>query len=99
MGNTGRRGNLALNFLGFKKSETDKVSKVLLDTIVLRAHRSVFEYPRWQHVLKALGLKPATLKLPAHDTILPKIGELERHTTGEGEEHERLKLFLAQSHS
>jgi hypothetical protein len=95
--NTGRPGNLALDFLGLKKSEADKLPKVLLDTIVLRAHRSIFEYSQWQHVLKALGLKPVTLKLPASETILPKIGEIERHPNGEGEEHERLKLFLAQN--
>ncbi len=94
---TGRPGNLALNFLGIKKSEADKMSKALLDTIVLRAHQSIFEYPRWQHVLRALALKPVTLKLPPPETILPKIGELERRSTGEGEEHERLKLFLAQN--
>jgi hypothetical protein len=94
---TGRPGNLALNFLGFKKSETDKMSKAFLDTIVQRAHQTIFEYPLWQHILKALGLKPVTLKLPAPETILPKIGELEGHAGGEGEEHETLKLFLAQN--
>ena len=73
------------------------MSKALLDTIVWRAHQNIFEYPRWQHVLKAFGLEPVTLKLPAPESILPKIRELERHTTGEGEEHERLKLFLAQN--
>jgi len=93
---TGRPGNLGLNFLGYKKSETDKMSKALLDTVVSRAHQNIFEYPRWQHVLKALGLKPVTLKLPTPESILPKIRELERHSTGEGAEHERLKLFLAQ---
>ena len=81
---TGRPGNLGLNFLGYKKSETDKMSKALLDTIVSRAHQNIFEYPRWQHVLKAFGLEPVTLKLPAPESILPKIRELERHTTGEG---------------
>jgi hypothetical protein len=94
---TGRPGNLGLNFLGYKKSETDKMSKALLDTIVSSAHQNIFEYPRWQYVLKALGLKPVTLKLPAPESILPKIRELERHTTGEGEEHQRLKLFLARN--
>jgi hypothetical protein len=94
---TGRPGNLGLNFLGYKKSETDKMSKALLDTIVLRAHRTVFEYPHWQLVLRALGLKPVTLNLPAPETILPKIGELEQHPTGEGDEHEKLKLFLAEN--
>lgn len=72
------------------------MSKALLDTIVFRAHKSIFEYPSWPHVLKALGLKPVTLQLAAPETILPKIAELERHS-GEGEEHERLKLFLAQN--
>lgn len=94
---TGRPGNLGLNFLGYKKSETDKMSDALLDTIVSRAHQNIFEYPRWQHVLKAFGLKPVTLKLPAPESILPKIWDLEQHATGEGEEHERLKLFLAQN--
>jgi len=94
---TDRPGNLGLKSLGYKKSETDKMSKALLDTIVSRAHQNIFEYPRWQHVLKAFGLKPVTLKLPAPESILPKIRQLERHTTGEGEEHERLKLFLAQN--
>ena len=74
---TGRPGNLALNFLGLKKSETDKMSKALLDTVVLRAHQSVFAYQHWQYVLKALGLKPATLELPPPETLLPKIAELE----------------------
>jgi hypothetical protein len=94
--NTGRPGNLALNFLGFKKSETDKMSKALLDTIVMRAHKSIFDYPRWQRVLRVLGLKPVTLKLPAAESILPKIEELERRSLGEGDEHERLKFFLAE---
>ena len=94
---TGRPGNLALNFLGFKKSETDKMSKALLDTVVLRAHQSVFAYQHWQYVLKALGLKPATLELPPPETLLPKIGELEGHPKGEGEEHEKLKLYLARN--
>ncbi len=94
---TGRPGNLGLNFLGYKKSETDKMSKAYLNTIVSNAHQNVFDYPRWQHVLKAFGLKPVTLKLPAPESILPKIRELERHSTREGEEHERLKLFLAQN--
>jgi hypothetical protein len=94
---TGRPGNLGLNFLGYKKSEIDKMSEALLDTIISRAHQNIFEYPRWQHVLKAFGLKPVTLKLPAPESILPKIWELEQHATGEGEEHERLKLFLAQN--
>lgn len=94
---TGRPGNLALNFLGLKKSETDKMSKALLDTVVLRAHQSVFAYQHWQYVLKALGLKPATLELPSPETLLPKIGELEGHPKGEGEEHEKLKLYLARN--
>ena len=93
---TGRPGNLGLNFLGYKKSETDKMSEALLDTIVSRAHQNIFEYPRWQHVLQAFGLKPVTLKLPAPESILPKILELEQHATGEGEEHERLKVIFAQ---
>jgi hypothetical protein len=94
---TGRPGNLALNVLGLKKSETDKMSKALLDTVVLRAHQSVFAYQHWQYVLKALGLKPATLKLPAPETLLSKIGELEGHHKGEGKEHETLKLYVAQN--
>jgi hypothetical protein len=40
---TGRPGNLGLNFLGYKKSETDKMSEALLDTIVSRSH--VFPTP------------------------------------------------------
>lgn len=94
---SGRPGNLALTFLGFKKSDTDKMSKQQLDAIVSAARQKIFEYQRWHHVLKALGLKPVTLELPAPESILPKIRELERHSTREGEEHERLKLFLAQN--
>ena len=80
---TGRPGNLALNFLGFNKSQTDKMSKLQLDTIVSAAHQKIFEYPRWHHVLKAFGLKPITLKLPAPDSVLPKIKQLEQHPGGE----------------
>jgi hypothetical protein len=94
---TGRPGNLGLNFLGFKKSETDKMSSALLNTIVSDAHRRIFAYPNWRYVLKALGLKPLTLKLPAPESVLPKIRQLERHSAGEGDEHKRLKLFLAQN--
>jgi hypothetical protein len=94
---TGRPGVLALDFFDIKKSEKNKMSKSLLDRLISSARQDVFEYQRWQHVLKALGLKPVTLKLPAPESILPKIRELERHSTGEGKEHERLKLFLAQN--
>jgi hypothetical protein len=94
---TGRPGNLALNFLGLKKSEADKMSKALLDTVVLRAHQRVFAYQHWQHVLKAFGLKPVTLELPAPETLLPKIGELEGLPKGEGAEHKELKLYLARN--
>jgi hypothetical protein len=94
---TGRPGTLALNFLDIKKSEKNKMSKSLLDRLISIARQDIFEYPRWQHVLKALGLKPVTLKLPAPESILQEIRELERHSTGEGEEHKRLKLFLAQN--
>jgi len=94
---TGRPGNLALNFLGFNKSQTDKMSKLQLDAIVSAAHQKIFEYDRWHHVLKAFGLKPITLQLPAPDKVLPKIKQLEQHSTGEGEEHERLKLYLAEN--
>ena len=93
---TGRPGNLALNFLGYKKSETDKMSDAFLDTVVLHAHEKVYRFQRWQEVLKALGLKPVTLKLPPPEAILPKIGELEGYPKGEGREHERLKIFLSQ---
>jgi hypothetical protein len=94
---TGRPGILALDFLDIKKSEKNKMPNSLLDRLISIARQDVFEYPRWQHVLKALGLKPVTLKLPAPESILQKIRELERHSTGEGEEHKRLKLFLAQN--
>lgn len=94
---TGRPGNLALNFLGFNKSQTDKMSKLQLDTIVSAAHQKIFEYPRWHHVLKTFDLKPITLKLPAPESVLLKIKQIEQHSTGEGEEHERLKAFLAEN--
>lgn len=94
---TGRPGNLALGFLGFKRSETDKMSKLQLDTVVSAAHQKIFEYPHWNLVLRALNLKPLTLKLPAARNILPKISQLEKHSAGEGKEHKRLKLFLAEN--
>jgi hypothetical protein len=94
---TGRPGNLALSFLGIRKSLADRMSEQELNSAVRVAHEVIFSYPRWRHVLKALGLKPVTLKLPDPESILPKIRHLERRSTGEGEEHERLKLFLAQN--
>ncbi len=94
---TGRPGNLALNFLGFKKSETDKMSKQQLDSLVLAAHQEIFGYQRWHDVLKALGLKPLTLKLPATKNVLAEIQEIERRSSAEGDDHKRLKLFLARN--
>jgi len=94
---TRRPGNLALNFLGFKKTETDRMSKQKLDSLVLAAHHKIFAYERWHDVLTALDLKPVTLKLPAHENVLSEIRRNERRASGEGEEHEKLKSFLAQN--
>lgn len=38
-----------------------------------------------------------TLELPAPETLLPKIGELEGLPKGEGAEHKKLKLYLARN--
>jgi len=94
---TGRPGNLALGFVGFTKAETDRMNKQQLDTIVCAAHQRIFEYRKWPHVLKALGLRPVTLNLPNPRNILPMINNIARRTTGEGEEHENLKLFLVEN--
>jgi hypothetical protein len=94
---TGRPGNLALEFLGFKRTQTAKMSKQQLDSLVLAAHQRIFSFERWHDVLKALGLKPLELSLPATASVLPKIQEIDRRSTGEGEEHRRLKLFLARN--
>jgi len=94
---TGRPGNLALGFLGFPKAKTDRMTKQQLDTIVSATHGRSFKYRRWPYVLKALGLKPVPLKLPPPESILPKISEIERRARGEGEDHKRLKLFLAEN--
>ena len=82
---TGRPGTLALDFLDIKNSEKNKMSKSLLDRLISIARQDVFDYPRWPQVLKVLGLKPVTLNLPAPESILPKIRELERHSIGEGQ--------------
>ena len=39
----------------------------------------------------------STLELPAPETLLPKIGELEGLPKGEGAEHQKLKLYLARN--
>ena len=94
---TGRPGNLSLGFLGVRKSVADAMSKSELNLLVRGAHQTVFDYPSWQEVLRTLGLRTRTLNLPPSGSILSKIREIERHRTGEGEEHKRLKLFLAEN--
>jgi len=94
---TGRPGNAGLGFLGFTPAQTSGMSKQQLDSLVLAAHQRIFSFGRWQEVLNALGLKPLALKLPAADSLLPMIEEIERRSAGEGEDHRRLKLFLAQN--
>jgi hypothetical protein len=92
---TGRPGNLALGFLGFPKAKTDAMTKQQLDAIVSVAWEKSFRYRKWPHVLRSLGLKPVRLGLAPPENVLPKISEIERRATGEGEEHKRLKLFLS----
>ena len=94
---TGRPGNLSLSFLEVRKSVADTMSKSTLDLLVRGAHQKVFDYTRWQEVLSMLNLQPSTLNLPTSAEVLPEIGEIEQHHRGEGEEHERLKLFLAEN--
>jgi hypothetical protein len=94
---TRRPGNLSLSFLGARKSVADAMSKSELNLLVRGAHQTVFDYPRWQEVLRTLGLQSPALNLPPPGSILPKIREIEQHGTGEGEEHRRLKLFLAEN--
>jgi hypothetical protein len=94
---TGRPGNLALGFVGFTKAVTSKMSKQQLNTIVLAAHQKVFEYSKWPEVLNAFGLTPVTLKIPAPGDVLPAIDTIERNHKGEGDEHKRLKRFVAQN--
>lgn len=94
---TGRPGDTALDFLHFSKSDIARMKSRQKDTIIWAAHKKIFEYEMWPHVLQAFGLRPVTLKLPASKDILPKISDIERRPTGEGEEHKRLKLFLAEN--
>jgi hypothetical protein len=94
---TMRPGNLALGFLEIRKSLADQMSKHELDSVVRVAHQRIFSYPSWHGVLKALGLKPLTLKLPASENVLPEIRDIERRATAESDEHKRLKLFLARN--
>gem|GEM_PF-173395 len=94
---TRRPGNLALGFLGVRKKVADSMSKAELNLLARGAHDTVFDYPKWQEVLSALGLRARSLNLPRPGNVLPKIAEIERRGRGEGEEHERLKLFLAEN--
>lgn len=94
---TRRPGNLGLGFLGVRKSVADAMSKSELNLLVRGAHQTVFDYPRWQEVLRTLGLRARALNLPHAASVLPKIREIERHGAGEGEDHRRLKLFLAEN--
>jgi hypothetical protein len=50
-----------------------------------------------QEVLRALDLKPTTLALPERENLLSEIQDFERRSKSEGDEHKRLKLFLAQN--
>src|SRR5262249_6346437 len=94
---TGRPGDTALDFLHFSKAEVARLASGQKETLFSAAHQKIFEYQQWPEVLTAFGLRPVTLKLPAPKSILPSIKELDRRPTGEGEEHERLKLFLAEN--
>ena len=94
---TDRPGNLSLGWLGIRKSLADRMSEQELDSVVRVAHQSVFSYTRWQEVLKALDLQPITLKLPELGKLLSDIQEIERRSKGEGDEHKRLKSFLAKN--
>src|ERR1041385_7363908 len=93
---TSHPGNRALSFLGFERAETDRMTKRQLDSLVLAAHQRIFLYKYWHDVLKALDLKPVTFHLPSPQDVISKIREL-GHTTKEGDDHKRLKLFIAQN--
>jgi hypothetical protein len=73
------------------------MSNQQLDSLVLAAHQEIFAYQRWHDVLRAFGLKPLTLKLPAPKKLLPEIRKIERRSSAESDEHKRLKLFLARN--
>lgn len=93
---TGRPGNLSLGSLGVRKSVADSMEKRELNLLVGRACQEVFDYPRWHEVLRALGISPTSINLPPPERLLPKIREIEGRS-GEGAEHKRLKLFLAEN--